>query len=710
MKPLSVFSKIHSVNIPESISVDPGTYRSKGFQISFQTDGEIPFPQVIIREHGREHLYKDAHIDSPEPNTYIVSIPAGELPQGTFQVQIEGCCRKDFHNASGDDWVKSFGTVSVAAPEKQSSRSEPSVTRIRQRDGIKVYFGIHKHMHQPYYRAAAPGYWDGEKDGIFGSRCGAYTSFIPDAVWQYVKGGLPHAGVSASWSGSLIEQLNRCKSEGLCGGCFRDWNGPLREIAPERTKKGAPRVGFTLFGFYHPLMPLIPPRNIIKQIELHRKYIRDSFGVDCIDILFPPETAFHVRMIPALVSAGVRGVIYDSIHRFRSCKEYPYAGPTEGMLPPNAADQENPAVNDWFQLHNIWAGSKISPSMLKPEYLKYEDPNGKIHKIIGIPAERYIGNEDARGGYGALQYEDVFGQVYENIVEHNSFDPAHPPFFLLHSDGDNHGGGADSYYRHNTGRLVEWLKHETRFELTTIQDYLDRFPPNESNAVHIEGGAWSGADNGDPQFRKWFSRYEQQYSPDLNSWAVLTAIQNVIHSLEDMGITDDRLTKAQQFVLRAETSCYWYWTGQELWDKQVTEAANAAFQLVKSLVESTVSAGKDPGGPTIFPPWVTPENPGGKTWGQGGLQNADPQGIVHTFIYDISGLKSVNLIIRDGKTEKRFPMQSNGTYPSETGPAITATYFTAGLPVGAGTIQYFIEAIDTKGNKSLSSLEGIHLA
>ena len=128
----------------------------------------------------------------------------------------------------------------------------------------------------------------------------------------------------------------------------------------------------------------------------------------------------------------------------------------------------------------------------------------------------------------------MLGQVYDQIVATGTFDPKHPPFFLLHSDGDNHGGGADSYYHNNTGRLVEWLKQDPRFEF----DHGPRLPAAASRlirqrAVHIEPGSWSGADNGDPQFMKWFSRYNEPYSPDLNSWAVLTAFQNVVHALED---------------------------------------------------------------------------------------------------------------------------------------------------------------------------------
>ena len=40
---------------------------------------------------------------------------------------------------------------------------------------------------------------------------------------------------------------------------------------------------------------------------------------------------------------------------------------------------------------------------------------------------------------------------------------------------------------------------------------------------------------------KWFSRYDQPYSPDLNSWAVLTAFQNMVHALEDVADALSRL-------------------------------------------------------------------------------------------------------------------------------------------------------------------------
>jgi hypothetical protein len=741
---MPVFSRFLAIDCPSQLEVAAdGGY--PGFRVAFSADGEIPFPQVIVRASGRETLINGGAIwataSGPERWDYAAEVPAGHSSADRLEIQIEGCRRAEIDQAGGGDWIKEFRSIALQRPAlggsarpgaagahgepvraagqngdqhrdqpsgqpgvQSSGRPAPVQPAIANGAEVKVYFGIHKHMHQPYYNTTDPDAWDGEKDDIFGSRGGNYTDFVPAAVRQYIDGGLPHAGLSTSWSGTLIEQLERCAELGRCGGRFSGWSTALRGMADAKTALGNPRIAFSAFGFYHPLMPLIPHRDIVRNIERHRELIERVFGAEASRVLFPPETAFHVRMIPALREAGVEAVIYDSIHRFRACKDYPYAGIEEGMLPPNPADQVNPPVDDWLQLHNIWAASKISPSLLRPETVGYEDADGELHTIIAIPAERYIGNEDARGGFGALQYPDVLGQLYQQIVETGNFDPAHPPFFLLHSDGDNHGGGADSYYHHNTGQLVEWLQRDPRFELTTADDYLQRFPPDPTQVAHIEPGSWAGADNGDPQFMKWFSRYDQPYSPDLNSWAVLTAFQDLVHTLEDSAPEHPALPEAIRLLLTAETSCYWYWTGQTVWDQQVTNAANLGYQRLKTEIDALLAAGRDRRGPTIFPPWIVPENPGGKRWGQGCLLDAPREAVVHSFVADCSGLKRVELVLRTDAGEQRLPMTDHGPYPTQTGAALIANYFTTQLPVGAGDIRYYIEAEDQRGNVTRGSL------
>ena len=723
---MPTFTRLLAIDCPDALECNADG-RYPAFGIGFTADGEIPFPQLIVRAAGGETLVNGDAIlgvkEAPERWSYRAEVPGGSAAAQRLEVQIEGCRRRDIDQAGGGDWIKAFceiplerasgasgGGAGTAGREGAAARPAAVQPAVSGGAEVRIYFGIHKHMHQPYYDTTDPDAWDGEKDEIFGSRAGNYTDFVPAAVQRYIDGGLPHAGLSSSWSGTLIEQLERCAALGRCGGRFSGWNRALRAMAGAETALGNPRLAFSAFGFFHPLMPLIPQRDIVRNIRWHRELIRHVFGAEASRVLFPPETAFHVRMIPALVEAGVEAVIVDSIHRFRACNDYPYAGIEEGMLPPNPADQADDPVDDWLQLHNIWAASKISPSLLRPEYVGYEDADGTQHRIIAIPAERYLGNEDARGGFGALQYPDVLGQLYQKLVDSGRFDPEHPPFFLLHSDGDNHGGGADSYYHHNTAQLVQWLQGDPRFELTTAEDYLQRFPPDPAQVVHIEPGSWAGADNGDPQFMKWFSRSDQPYSPDLNSWAVLTAFQDRVHTLEDSEPEHPALAEAVRLLLTAETSCYWYWTGQPVWDQQVTNAANLGLQRIGSALDELLASGRDRRGPTVFPPWVTPENPGGKRWGQGGLRDAPREATVHSFIADCSGLERVELVLRSAAGEQRLPMRNHGPYPSQTGAALSADYCTADLPIGAGDIRFFIEAWDRRGNLTRGSLERIFLA
>lgn len=701
-----IFTRIEKVDLPKTAQLN------KGFTVIMTANGEVPYAQLIVRQNdGWEWIVKDQQVTDEGSGRYCFQVPTQAYHAGMAYLQIEGCRVADISTASPADWIKLHREIQILSATAPARQTTPTITLGDSNQPV-IYFGIHKHMHQPYYNATEVDYWDGEKEGIFGQRGGPYTHFIPAAVRQYIDGGLPHAGLSTSWSGSLIEQLHRCNETGRGYGAFSGWHHSLREMAQTKTALGNSRLDFTAFGFFHPLMSLIPARDIVGQIEWHRQIIRDTFDTEASDVMFPPETAFHPQMIPALKQAGVNAILYDSIHHFRACQDYPYGGSNEGMLPPNPADQENPPVNDWLQLQNIWAASKISPQLLKPCLLYYIDHEGQRHEIIGVPAERYLGNEDARGGYGALQYEMVMGQIYDQICQSNSYDPKHPPFFILHSDGDNHGGGADSYYTCNTGGLVKMCQTDPRFQLTTIKDYLQRFPVDPNNAVHVEPGSWAGADNGDPQFTKWFSWVEKDYSPDLNSWAVLTAFQNVVHSLEDAGQEPGLIDAMKRLLYTAETSCYWYWTGQEVWDAQVTNAANKALDMARSALEQLLKSNRETTGPTIFVPWVRPANPGGKDWGPGGLTDAATEATFRTFVHDISGLKTVTLHYQDpnGSTKKSVEMTNRGAYQSRTNPTVIGTQYLAVLPAGTGNIRYHIEAVDTLGNVSHSPVGRIYIA
>jgi hypothetical protein len=131
---------------------------------------------------------------------------------------------------------------------------------------------------------------------------------------------------------------------------------------------------------------------------------------------------------------------------------------------------------------------------------------------------------------------------------------------------------------------------------------------------------------------------------------------------------------------------------------------------MKDALAAIVKGKRDVVGPTIFAPWVIPENPGGKKWGQGCLLDAPRQGVVHTFVYDIAGVEDVTLVLRAGGKETRHKMTDHGPYPTQTGAEIIANYYTCELPEGAGDVRYYIEATDKAGNKARGALERVYLA
>ena len=143
----------------------------------------------------------------------------------------------------------------------------------------------------------------------------------------------------------------------------------------------------------------------------------------------------------------------------------------------------------------------------------------------------------------------------------------------------------------------------------------------------------------------------------------------------------------------------------------MTNAANLGWQQLSQSVQGLLATGRDRTPPTIFAPWVTPENPGGKKWGQGCLLDAPREGVVHTFISDISGRRPRHPGVA-GRRPRRAACRwtTVAHIPHETGAAITANYYTAALPVGAGDVRYFIEAEDGRGSVARSALERIYLA
>ncbi|MEN1678130.1 MAG: hypothetical protein AAGJ46_00945 [Planctomycetota bacterium] len=623
-----------------------------------------------------------------------------------------------------------------------------------------VNVGFLWHMHQPIYypgesiaQTDAAGRFSFSVTDVHNQRFGPYTSWPQNAI--NAGNSLPHLGAQVSFSGSLMENLNTLEGNGTNGGMWNNWENSYRQAASQNTSLGNSRLDLVGFGYHHPLMPLLDERDMRMQIRLHKHAHEQTWGpnVPYSKGIFPAETAFSARMIPALKAEGLEWAIFDSIHLERAVENYPHT-PASNLYPPNRADQINPALPDeqWVQLGNLWAPSKVAaPFAYRPHYTQHVDPaTGQIEKIVAVPAARYEGNEDGRGGFGALQYEQVMSQY-----RHLNTDPNHPMFVLLHHDGDNFGGGSEAYYNGNFQNMVNWAQNTPDYDVTTVQDYLDRFPPNPNDVVHIESGSWAGADNGDPEFKKWLGDPDPPgpgetagWSPDRNSWAVLTAAKNRVYTAHDLQLggpetfpnmqnvmtgTGSATERAWHYLLQAQASDHWYWDGTEIWDSNVTRGSNLAAAQADTVL-ANFGQGSGPitesTPPTVFLPQREAYNPGGLEWGP---LPEDSDFEVWTYAYDVSGLESVNLMYRiDADGVNPLGSTQNETYAggAEVGDWISIAMTSSDTPPPSGIlgatyralrygadiegvtdslVDYYVEAVDSQGNIQRSDIQHVYV-
>ena len=495
------------------------------------------------------------------------------------------------------------------------------------------------HMHQPLYYPNNP---DLDPNGVDGSgafnfsvaathndRAPNYQCWPKDAIQLGEDKGIPHAGAQINFSGSLIQNLNGLWGHSSSAGWDNCTDHARNTL---QTSSGNPRLDVVGFAYHHSLMPLTCPESRIMQIRLHREIYQETWDTGGYSKgFFPPETAFADSIVPELVAQGIEWVMVDSIHFERATKEYPWSG-GGGVYRPNLADaiNENPTNSGsvWVQLNNVWAPTKVAaPWAYQAHKVQYVDPwsdanSPTVTKITAVPAARYEGNENGRGGYGAFKPENVWTDLSMNT------NASAPMLLICHSDGDNFGMKNSDAWHGQHDNFLNMVQGNGNFENWTVQDYIDQYPADNSDVIHVESGSWVGADTGDPEFKKWMAddSISGGRNPDRFSWSVLIAAQNRILHAENLegessgsgySLNDVRwaigsdTAKAWHWYLNAEASDYWYWDTDDTnpWNANVTRGCNLAMGFAQNVINR--HPGVDNIGPSIFPPQREPYNPGG---------------------------------------------------------------------------------------------------
>jgi alpha-amylase/alpha-mannosidase (GH57 family) len=391
-----------------------------------------------------------------------------------------------------------------------------------------LYFAVVLHMHQPIYNMTGPAYESEMARDVFNQTLHPYT-YPADILRKYEK-----ARVTLNFTGSLIEQLNELLNVGFDPRLNGLW-GRYREAE----KLG--RAKFTGCGYFHPIFPLIPDEDRRRQIEMHIRIFEDTFG-EKPSGFWLPELAFSPKIIPTLAKLGIKWTVVDGPHILNANRD-----------------------GNRYEL------------LYRPHYVEYDG-----QKIIVIPRDRDISNAQ-QSGYNPVWLRS---QIEQRVQPHNSGD------FLLTvaTDGENgwfrHSGENAGFWGWFFEPLAHLLEKDPDFkfiELTTIDDYLDEHPPQDT--VAVEDGSWNVPDTSDDgRFLKWTEGDHRQ-----KIWTHILETSRLVHEIDEKAkaLSNDcppeaktAIQRAWRWLLLAESSDNFWWGSQD-WLNRSTTSSFKAREAVK---------------------------------------------------------------------------------------------------------------------------------
>lgn len=269
-------------------------------------------------------------------------------------------------------------------------------------------------------------------------------------------------------------------------------------------------------GYYHPVLALIPEADWDEQIVRWQALASNVFWRSHFAGFWPPEMGFDEKLIPHLKKAGYRYVMVDS----------EYVDPVDEM--------------SWQELR------------YRPHICSYEG-----EEIVIVVRDRDLSNAQLAGmDFGWFQHE-----LHER-TKWCDF----PPLVATATDGDNGG-----WFRNVNPKANFWqyfyqqLLDEARAGHSAIRpmfitEYLDRFGAH--GRVTVRRGAWNTDAHHGWNFHQWMGGQAQR-----DAMARTQALSADFHQVKDAAArlmpASDELQRvvheAHWRLLRAETSCHFYW-------------------------------------------------------------------------------------------------------------------------------------------------------
>lgn len=265
-------------------------------------------------------------------------------------------------------------------------------------------------------------------------------------------------------------------------------------------------------GYYHPIFPLIPMPDWEEQLVHGRSIIERAFGRTPRGF-WPPEMAFSMEMIPALVKAGYEYAVVDGVH----------VRPEDGLS-----------------------------DIYRPYHACYEGVC-----ITVVPRDRDLSIGQERG----LDPDWFAREVLSHVAR--SPRPSQPRLVTTWSDGENgiwfrHTHEESGFFGHFFAPLMERVgAGDYPVVPVSLSRYLKLHPP--SARAQVQTGAWNASSGSGADFSQWAGTESQRKAG--------TVIQELSRQYWDLRRQADgmdaagraALERGRRMILEAETSCFLFW-------------------------------------------------------------------------------------------------------------------------------------------------------
>lgn len=350
---------------------------------------------------------------------------------------------------------------------------------------------------------------------------------IPRSLWRHEGVGRVHLAISGTLLETLADPVFQAQVYGIvdCGSLL--WHLQNRRII--EVLGGA---------YYHPVLPLIPPADWDEHLHRWLALARHLLWRTDFQGFWPPELGFCMAMIPALARAGYRYVIVDSEH-------------IEPITPMR-----------WEEIR------------YRPHVARYDGA-----EIIVVVRDRELSDAQESGMDFTWFDREVRGRTQRCDF---------PPLVTTCSDGDNGG-----WFRNVTHQANFWggfydhfldaVNHQnTPIRPVFIDGYLQHYGAYGEVNVHV--GAWNTGWHHGRGFTQWTGS-----APQRQALARVAHVSRAWHqarqaaqtlSIADTD-TEGQMEQALAHLLRAETSCNFFWG--EAWVDRVHAELDAACQALEAM-------------------------------------------------------------------------------------------------------------------------------